>query len=100
MGRYLELADKALEQLSRENRGSSAASTVKPGGVPGCPETERWHGQPHAVLFPYLGRKVRTPKGAGTLIQVFADRVTVLLECDLHRCVFFHPKEVEPACPE
>jgi hypothetical protein len=53
-------------------------------------------GQPHARLFPFLGRKVRTPGGSGTLIQVFADRVTVVLDSELSRCAFFQPAEIEP----
>jgi hypothetical protein len=57
-------------------------------------------GQPHAKLFPYLGRKVRTPNGPGTLIQVFADRVTVLLDTELSRCSFFHPGKIEPVSCE
>jgi hypothetical protein len=59
-------------------------------------DAERRFGQPHAKLFPYLGRKVRTPAGPGTLVQVFADRVTVLLDLELTRCVFFQPQEIEP----
>jgi hypothetical protein len=53
-------------------------------------------GQPHARLFVFLGRKVRTPAGAGTLLQVFADRVTVLLETELSRCAVFTPQEIAP----
>lgn len=56
--------------------------------------------QPHARLFPFLGRKVRTPAGPGTLLQVFADRVTVLLDSELSRCNFFRPAEIEPVCWE
>jgi hypothetical protein len=56
----------------------------------------RFHGQPHARLFVFLGRKVRTPKGPGTLVQVFAQRVTVLLDSELRRCSWFRPAEVEP----
>lgn len=52
---------------------------------------ERRFGQSHAMLFPFLGRKVRTPDGTGTLLQVFADRVTVLLDSDLHKCAVFPP---------
>src|SRR5262249_11698007 len=52
--------------------------------------------QPHAKLFPFLGHKVRTPGGPGTLLQVFADRVTVLLNSELSRCTFFRPGEIEP----
>jgi hypothetical protein len=65
-----------------------------------CPptlfEAERRFGQPHARLFPFLGRKVRTPAGPGTLLQVFAERVTVLLDSELSKCSFFRPAEIEP----
>jgi hypothetical protein len=50
----------------------------------------------HARLFPFIGHKVRTPNGSGTLLQVFADRVTVLLDCELSRCSFFAPDQIEP----
>jgi hypothetical protein len=56
----------------------------------------RRFGQPHARLFPFLGRKVRTPSGPGTLLQVFADRVTVLLDSELSRCAVFTPLEIAP----
>lgn len=62
---------------------------------PASPDAERRFGQPHARLFPSLGRKVRTPGGSGTLLQVFADRVTVLLDTELSRCSFFLPGEIE-----
>jgi hypothetical protein len=64
--------------------------------APAPADAERRFGQPHARLFPFLGRKVRTPGGAGTLLQVFADRVTVLLDSELSKCVFFRPAEIEP----
>ena len=47
-------------------------------------------GHPHAKLFPLIGRKVRTPRGLG--IQVFAERVTVLLDSERA----FRPTELEP----
>jgi hypothetical protein len=59
-------------------------------------ESEHRFGQPHAKLFPFLGRKVRTPAGPGTLLQVFAHRVTVLLDSQLSKCTFFAPDEIEP----
>jgi hypothetical protein len=46
-------------------------------------------------LLPFIGRKVRTPAGSGTLLQVFAERVTVL-EANLDKCASFKPAEVEP----
>jgi hypothetical protein len=55
---------------------------------------ERRFGQRHARLFAFLGRKVRTPGGPGTLLQVSADRVTVLLDSDLGKCAFFSPDQI------
>lgn len=52
--------------------------------------------QPHAKLFPFVGWKVRTPSGAGTLLQVFSDRVTVILDSQLSKCTMFRPDEIEP----
>jgi hypothetical protein len=63
---------------------------------PASLDAERRFGQPHAKLFPFLGRKVRSPAGPGTLLQVFAERVTVLLDSELSRCSFFRPAEIEP----
>jgi hypothetical protein len=54
-------------------------------------------GPAHTKLFPFIGRKVRTPGGSGVLLQVFAERVTVLLDSELGRCSFFRPADVEPA---
>lgn len=54
----------------------------------------RRFGQPHARLFPFLGRKVRTPGGSGTLLQVFADRVTILLDSDLGKCTIYTPEQI------
>jgi hypothetical protein len=59
-------------------------------------DAERRFGQLHAKLFLLLGRKVRTPGGPGTLLQVFADRVTVVLDREVKKCSFFSPTEVEP----
>jgi hypothetical protein len=59
-------------------------------------ESERCFARPHAKLFPFLGRKVRTPAGPGTLLQVFANRATVLLDSELSRCSLFAPGEIKP----
>jgi hypothetical protein len=59
-------------------------------------EAERRFGQPHAKLFLLIGRKVRTPSGPGTLLQVFAHRVTVLLDSELNKCNVFTPGEIAP----
>ena len=60
-------------------------------------EAERRFGVEHAKLFPFIGRKVRTPQGPGTLIQVFSDRATVVLDSKLGICTVFKPVEVVPA---
>jgi hypothetical protein len=80
----------ALRKLLR--RRGSEDRTCPPGSF----EATRRFGQPHAKLLPFLGHKVRTPEGPGTLLQVFADRVTVLLDRDLKKCSFFSPSEIEP----
>lgn len=60
----------------------------------------RFHVQQHAKLFPFIGRKVRTPAGLGTLLQVFADRCTVVLDSHLAQCARFAPGEIEPVSCE
>lgn len=59
-------------------------------------EADRHFGQWHAKLFPFIGRKVRTPTGPGTLLQVYAGHVTVLLDSELSRCSFFRHFDIEP----
>lgn len=77
----------SITRCSRTADGRCKVSSVRP---------EQKFGQSHARLFPFLGRKVRTPNGPGTLLQVFADRVTVLLDSELSKCSFFRPGEIEP----
>lgn len=76
----------------RESRASSLGDACSPPSL----GAERRFGQPHARLFPFLGRKVRTPNGPGTLLQVFVGRVTVLLDSELSKCSFFRPGEIQP----
>ena len=59
-------------------------------------DAERRFGQAHAKLFSFIGRKVRTAAGIGTLIQVFADRCTVLLDSEVSKCARFAPAEIGP----
>lgn len=94
-----EAAIRAVEVLNEVCRKREANPTTPANG-------DRWParslaaelriGQPHARLLPFLGRKVRTPSGAGTLLQVFAARVTVLLDSDLNKCAVFTPHEIAP----
>lgn len=94
MPRYLEIARQALRQTDRGFGGEyQSGHEAKPTA---SPKVELRFGQPHAKLFPFIGRKVRTPAGPGTLIQVFAGRVTVLLESNVDKCAFFKPAEIEP----
>jgi hypothetical protein len=64
--------------------------------LPKSQNPERRFGQIHAKLFTLIGRKVRTPQGPGTLLQVFAERVTVLLDSERDRCSFFTPSQIDP----
>lgn len=56
----------------------------------------RRFGRPYARLYPFLGREVETPQGRGRLLQVFAERVTVVLDTEPSRASFFLPSEVRP----
>jgi len=107
----LAALDAAIEQANRVfSRDYRADSTTIPvprreeaaivdATVPGFSapfDEERRFGQPHERLFPFLGRKVRTPAGLGTLLQVFADRCTVVLDSHVAHCARFAPGEIEP----
>jgi hypothetical protein len=65
----------------------------------GLDPEQRFH-QAHSKLFLFIGRKVRTPGGPGTLLQVFAERVTVLLDSERDKCSFFVPAQVKPVITE
>jgi hypothetical protein len=94
----------------------------EPKPVPSWPpeslDADHRFGVPCARLCPYLGRKVRTPEGLGTLLQVFGPvhepplfkggtpvdlpaRCTVLLDAARDTaCRFFAPEDIEPVSPE
>jgi hypothetical protein len=105
MGRLLEIARAALPERvvwssrAAEPKSGSAdqvpVSDPRGAWPPESLEAERRLGHPHARLFPFIGRKVRTPEGPGTLLQVFADRATVLLDSEISRCSFFSPSQIE-----
>ena len=86
--------------FSRTQLSERPGENPQSGHPPEAPEAEGRFHQTHARLFPFLGRKVRTPKGPGTLLQVFAGRATVLLDADLYKCSFFSPTEIRPVSPE
>ncbi len=60
---------------------------------PECLASEERFGQPHARLFPLIGREVSTPDGRGTLVQVFAARSAVVIA---GRVIFVFTAEVCP----
>jgi hypothetical protein len=86
--------------LSRSHLSEHPGENPHYDSPPEALDAEGRFNQAHAKLFPFLGRKVRTPKGPGTLLQVFAGRVTVLLDTDINRCSFFSPTEIQPVSPE
>jgi hypothetical protein len=115
MGRLLEIAkagstEAVVRPASASEHGLGVADRLRlqaPADAASHPEAsadlqrktaeaEGRFGQPHAKLFPFIGRKVRTPEGPGTLLQVFADRVSVVLDSERSRCSFFPPGRVEP----
>jgi hypothetical protein len=83
----------ALSVLEKQRSVPTSIPQGTPARQQDSPSGNRF-GQPHADLFPLLGRKVRTPKGPGTLLQVFADRTIVLLDADLEKCSWFRPEEI------
>jgi hypothetical protein len=101
-GYRLEKAPPASpEAESTSDTGEDPRESVELGDWP--PESldsERRFAQPHAKLFQFLGRKVRTPKGPGILLQVFVDRVAVLLDSQSSLLSVFHSGEIEPVSPK
>ena len=65
-------------------------------------DAEERFGAPHAKLFPFLERRVRTPEGCGILLQVFQDRAAVLLDSErkkkktLQKLYFCAPERIDP----
>ncbi len=47
-----------------------------------------------ARLYPHLGRRVSTPRGAGRLWQAFGERAGVVLDADAKRVSFFLPEQI------
>jgi hypothetical protein len=102
---YLEMALKVSRKQQEESPAQEPSAKSRPPlRVDVWPsaslDAERRFGQPHAKLFPFIGCKVRTPAGVGMLVQVFAERVTVLLDSELSRCSLFRPTEIEPVSSE
>ncbi len=59
-------------------------------------EAVRQHGQPWARLYPFLGKSILTPQGAGRLVGVLPERATVVLHGEPARASAFLPSELRP----
>lgn len=60
-------------------------------------EAESRFGCPEARLYPFLGKTVQTPQGAGVLWQVLSkERVGVVIENGERRVVYFSLPEIGP----
>ena len=95
-----EAATRAIEALNAICRRQPEANNRTMPLPVACEAVKRFHGQPHARLFRFIGCKVRTPGGPGTLLQVFADCATVILDSQLSQCSVFAPSEIEPVSTE
>jgi hypothetical protein len=111
IARFLELPTEypARQQKVHASEEISAASSSKSGhnGLSGpvmetdwpreCIESEKRMGMRYARLFPLLGREVRIPSGRGVLVQVFAERVAVIVSGKIN---FLSPDKVLPLSTE
>jgi len=94
VGRYLNLAERATGRVHAVTCDEPTPILVWP---PESLESEAKFGAPYARLFPFIGRKVRTPDGAGVLLQVFRERCAVALDVEAQKYLhFFPPGEIEP----
>ena len=62
---------------------------------PGAFEAVERFGQAHARLFPFIGKRIWTPDGAGELLSVFAEQCEILLDGSL-RTARVLPEDVRP----
>ena len=90
------VTDEIRRCLAEHKPQLLAELSATPGWPPECLDAERRFGVPHARLFPLIGRRVSTPAGDGTLVQVFAERAAVRLDAQPHQLAFFLPAEVRP----
>ena len=63
---------------------------------PECRAARERFWQEHALLFPLIGRRVRTPKGEGRLLQVTERTCAVKLDADPSRVTFLEWQTVKP----
>jgi hypothetical protein len=65
------------------------------GWPPESLDADRRFGRWHARLYPFIGRTVSTPRGAGRLVQIFPKRASVILPAEEQIGVFL-PAELRP----
>ncbi len=76
------------DNQNREERGGG--KEVEVGKTPETPETPE-----PLPYYPLIGHVVETPQGPGRLVQVFRDRVAVVLDSDPSRTVYMPPEAVK-----
>lgn len=59
-------------------------------------EAVRRHGQRWARLYPFVGKSILTPLGAGRLVGVLPEQATVVLDGEPERVNVFLPVELRP----
>lgn len=86
-----------LEQAIRAHKAElvQLVAADADGWPPESLHAERRFGRWHARLYPFIGRTVATPRGAGRLVQIFGDRATVILPGETQAGVFL-PEELGP----
>lgn len=92
-------SDKDVHPASDEHLNQAASRRASLKDVQGAHQGER-NGHAHLAGHEQDGRlrvgaRVRTPDGAGRLLQLFTDRATVALDGE-RRVRFYHPGEVIP----
>lgn len=90
------LTDDLRHLLAKRKPELIAALTGDQVWPPESLEAERRFGHSAARLYPFVGRRVSTPHGPGRLMQVFPDRVVVVLAEEVERPCVFLPSELRP----
>jgi len=89
----------AISAVGQQSAGvealKSPACTLSPDLVERMEQSAKQFAQPHARLFPLLGKKVWTTRGSGILLQVFATRCQVQLEGQ-QSSIYASPEQIEP----
>jgi len=84
-----------LERAIRDHKAELAELVAAAGWPPESFDAERRFASWHARLYPFIGRTVSTPRGAGELVQVFPERASVILPGEAQVGVFL-PEELWP----